>query len=361
MEKPRPDGLTNKQRAKREAEAQKQKATRFKKRVGVAVGTAIASVAVIGGAYIAQRGGDSEPLPIPSGSLEDVGRFYSLRELTKEHVDGIAVTVSNDYTRLTGVEVNSSTVLNVLSLAPNLDKMTPEEKLKFCGTQQVPLPCTEIAGIKTRNEEIFVYKDRFDLKLQGSSDTKHNQKLRDDVVYQTLAHEISHWITPAFPLSNELAILVQKHLGDEFPEIRDPELFRKEVTRGGFINFRRVDDSYSVEAFRGIEEAEAELIARFILQNNGKEVLLNVKELDTPERVVQLELMENLLKNVNSDYASGIRFLANSRVTDGGREELLRRAGKHFGASDENALELGFQIYEAIDKSDVVAYKNLTK
>lgn len=347
--------LTNRQRAKKEEVLKKATNKKRATTAKVAIGTAVVSGLVIGGAYFS-RSSDTSIEPTPD--IVSTPEIAPIREITQEHVQSIVPKVASDYEQVTGVPVDHDALRAAVTLAPNLHNMTFEEKQRFCA-HELDLCTSGAAGVVTKDDEIFIFKDTVDFIFSGWSDTDLGRRQRDEMIYRVLGHELSHWLPDRHMVSEELYTLAVNHFAYADTRILDISLFRMEHIDGALMQLGSTQGDEKLHIFRGIEEAESELIMRHVLLNGSQEILGTLDNPDDTYYIAQRALLDQLLKDFGPDYSQTIRMVAQARVTEGGREELMKQFAKRYGVAEDQALEHGFKIFAAIEEGNVVALQAL--
>lgn len=357
------DGLTNRQREKREIQRKNRRAVQLRNRVIVG-GTAVALL--LGTAAGIDYAVQSEDLDNRGANSYDISptpdlSALPLPELKQEDIVSSAVVVASDYARLTGVQIDSQKFVSSVSLAPNISNMTQAEKDKYCGNG-LSLKCQEAGAITQITTEIYFYKDAFDVVFSGAQNTEVARKARQERILWVGLHEASHWLGEVnkYEPSDELFSLVQKYYGVKNSFILNENEAGYQVA-GAAIRGRNKVTGLFFETFGGLEEAEAENISRYVLMNRGEKTYANFNNPQDTYYIEQRKMLDDLLYKLSPDYSESVRWLSQERVKNGGREEIMKSVGKKFGADDANALEAGFKILFAIDQADFASYRALTQ
>ena len=350
-------------RSQREQQ-EKQKQAQLKKRKTGIIATAVASLTLFGasaGLIHSRAGEGSELAPVVPQATTSVPELVSnLPEITNKDVVSKALPSAADYTRVVGVPIAGPRLEASVSLAPSLARMTSAEKQKYCAPG-LESKCREAAAITQGPDAIYFYTDAINkLFPSGTKNTEETRNSRNELISWALLHEISHWKgeQSAYEPSDELFNLVIKYAGEKQPVLKDPK-YVKDVVKGTLIRGKDSTGAGAFEAFKGLEEAEAENISRYILQNRGGKVYANLDNPNDTYFIEQRRMLDDLLRKLNPDYGESVKWLAQMREKKGGREEIMKTVGKKFDASDETALENGFKIMFAIDAGDTNTYKTL--
>lgn len=352
-------GLSRREREKQEAKIKVKRRTRRNRFIGAAVGSAVLLSATAAGVYSVAGPDSSRGTSAEATRTSDLS-LLPLPELRGEDVTSQALLAASEYTRLTGVPVDGERLKESISFAPNYSKMDSQEKEKFCG-RGLEIKCREASAITKDADNIFFYKDGIDALFLNPRNTELARNHRNEAILWVLLHETSHWIgdTHTTTPSDELYQLVVKYFGEKSPFIKESKYVKGDIS-GAVISGKDTTSTGFFGVFNGVDEAEAENNARYILQNRGAKTYANFENPNDMYVLEQRKMLEDLYKKLNPDYGASIRWVAQMRVQQGGREEIFKTVGKRFGASESSALELGFRIYFAIDRGDFTTYRELT-
>lgn len=281
--------------------------------------------------------------------------FRPLPEFTEADLNRIAKFALEDYAKM-GASIDKESALSSFLFVPNLSKLIPEQKDQFCSL----MPCQdEYLGGYTNHtvNKIFIPKDGIDIITKDAPDSGQNRYLRDAFVRISSVHELTHWNVLKYSPSDELYFLTVNYFSKHNPEIEDPSKFERYRVTGATVNGRGIDQDNFFTAFRGLEEAEAELISKYAVGETIQRATFPYMAIDYKEHKA---LLADLLKSVNPNYAESIKTLARLRTQEYGREDFMRLVGSKFETNPEKHLETGFNILAAITENNRNLYKSLT-
>ena len=326
-------------------------------RAFIAGGAALAAFGIAGGAYLAS-GQDSDGFSQVSESSQsiDFAEQLPITDVTQAEILNQAEEVFGQYENLFGVELNKEEIRSSISLVPNVSKMTPEEYAKYCYPQE---NCSGFMATTMDDRQIFIFKDAFDGSLKGLRNSKKNQTIKEDLIRDTVAHEITHFIAKKVPISDELFALTIKYLGNSNVGV-DPSKLRKRNVNGAIIELGIEGDTTYVQYFRGVEEAESIVIAQYLVQHQERPSVLPY---DNPSfndyYPVETTMLNQLLRKFDGGMADGIIQIAQLRPKENGREEICKLIGRQLGADEQSAMEYGFQVLVAINTKNYDKFKQL--
>jgi hypothetical protein len=234
--------------------------------------------------------------------------------------------------------------------------MTPEEYAKYCYPQE---NCSGFMATTLDDRQIFIFKDAIDGSLKGLRNSKKNQALKEDLMRDTIAHEITHFIAKKTPMSDELFELSLKYLSNNSSGIDSSRLQKRNVN-GALIELGVNGEDTYLQYFRGVEEAESIVIAQYLVQHQARPTTLPY---DNPSfsdyYPVETSMLNQLLNKFDGGLEYGIVQLAQLRPKENGRDEICKLIGKQLGADDQSAMEYGFQVLLAINTKNYDKFKQL--
>ena len=282
-----------------------------------------------------------------------------LPEITPAEMQLEVSQTIDDYQRLTGIPINGDEVLALTTLVPDANKITSDRLHDLCPNGTCFHP--EVGGAtKNDRSSILIFKDAIDVLLENQKNNQQGIDIKNEVIANIFAHELSHWLTSYQGISDHMYDLVLKYFPEQSSKIKANYQLLP-IALGAALGGKDPNSGAGFAVFTGLEEAEAEIIAQFVVTNRGKRVYRDFnKDAEDPYFGIQRSMVKKLMKRLNTDYGKSIRMLSAYRNKNGGREEYFRTVGQRFPDPIENELESGFKIFHAIETGNTQLFDQLT-